>query len=131
MVVSPAARRGGLGRTLLAEAAGELYTNGAPAVFGEVNDPRLPGESEAWPRLLRNQRWGARVVDARYIQPALAPGLARDRGLLLIVLPPIPALAAATVWAFVRELYDVTEHGPPDEEISIADPVRLVELCAT
>lgn len=128
MVVSPAARRSGLGRALLTEAADELYASGAPAVFGEVNDPRLPGDAEAWPRLLRNQRWGARVLDARYIQPALAPGLDRDRGLVLIVLPPIPALTASTVWAFVRELYAVTEHGRPDPEVAIADPIRLTSL---
>jgi len=128
MVVSPRARRSGLGRTLLTESTAELYAAGAPAVFGEVTDPRRSSEPDAWPRLVRNQRWGARVIDARYIQPALGPGLARDHDLVLIVLPPVRALAAATVWAFVRELYAITEGGLPDPAIVIADPVGLVEL---
>ena len=97
-------------------------------MFGEVNDPRLPGDDSAWDRLRRNQRWGARVITGRYIQPALGPGLERDRGLVLIVLPPLPVLSAAVVNAFIAELYDVTEHGAPDAGIAISDPVELVEL---
>jgi hypothetical protein len=116
---------------LLTEATHELHAAGAPAVFGEVTDPRRSSEPDAWPRLLRNQRWGARVIDARYIQPALGPGLARDSDLVLIVLPPLRPVTAATVWSFVRELYAVTEGGLPDPAIAITDPVMLVELCPT
>jgi GNAT superfamily N-acetyltransferase len=137
MVVAPDARRTGLGKRLQSEAAAELYAAGAPAVFGEVDDPRpLRGDPAevAWARLERNQRWGARVLGppARYIQPALGPGLARDRGLVLIVLagaaPPPAELDGAIPRSFVEELYAVTEGGPPDAEVAFPDRVPLIEL---
>jgi len=135
MVVAPSARRGGLGKRLLGEAAAELYAGGAPAVFGEVDDPRRAHAEPAdapWRRLERNQRWGARVLGARYVQPALGPGLARDRDLVLIVLAggaPLPtSLDGSIPRGFVEELYEITEGGPPDEEISFPDRVPLVEL---
>jgi hypothetical protein len=134
MVVAPGARRLGLGQRLQTEAAIELHEAGAAAVFGEINDPlRVTSEpaTVAWERLQRNQRWGARVVDTRYVQPALGPGLARDRSLVMIALagatPLPPALSGATVRRFIDELYAVTEGGPPDPEIAIPDVVRLVE----
>lgn len=120
MVVAPAARRRGLGEQLLREAVSALA---APVVLGEVNDPRVHGEGEE--RLARFERWGARVLDVRYVQPKLGPGLARDRGLVLIAFPPVPAeIDGATVRAFVDELYAVTEGGPPDPEIAIPEIVR-------
>ena len=137
MVVAPRARRTGLGKRLQTEAAAELFAGGAAAVFGEVDDPRpLRGEPAgvAWTRLERNQRWGARVLGmpARYVQPALGPGLQRDRGLVLIALAgaaPLPAdLDGAIPRGFVEELYAVTEGGPPDEENAFPDRVSLVEL---
>ncbi len=134
MVVAPAARNRGLGKQLQDAAVAALFARGASAVFGELDDPRLPVHAPdvAWARLIRNQRWGARVVDTRYIQPALAPGLARDRGLLLIALAgttPLPSMISGSiVRGFVDELYDVTEHGPPDPEIAIAGSIPLLEL---
>jgi hypothetical protein len=123
MVVAPAARGRGLGERLLRDAVSALD---APLVLGEVNDPRVHGE---WARLARFQRWGARVLDARYVQPALGPGLARDRGLLLIAFAPLPEMVdGALVRAFVDELYAATEGGAPDPEIAIPDRVALVEL---
>jgi GNAT superfamily N-acetyltransferase len=140
-VVAPEARRGGLGRRLLEGATAELYAAGARAVLGEVVDPRRPrspGDPDpepadaAWARLERNQRWGARVLAARYVQPALGPGLVRDRGLVLIALPgpaPLPAeLDGAIPRAFARELYAITEGGPPDAEIAFPERVPLIEL---
>jgi GNAT superfamily N-acetyltransferase len=142
-VVAPGARRGGLGRQLLDGAAAELYAAGARAVFGEVIDPRRPRRPRAphdepaeaaWARLERNQRWSARVLapPARYVQPALGPGLPRDRGLVLIALAgaaPLPAeLDGAIPRGFVEELYAVTEGGAPDEEIAFPDRVALIEL---
>lgn len=130
MVVAPAARRLGLGKRLQNGAAAKLFARGALAVFGEINDPA--GSEVARARLARNQRWGARVVDIRYVQPALAPGLARDRGLVLIALAgaqPLPAeMRGEVIRNFVAELYDVTEHGPPDPEIEIPEAVRLLTL---
>jgi GNAT superfamily N-acetyltransferase len=140
MVIAPAARRQGLGRQLQREAALSLFAQGAPAVFGEVNDPRLAGSGvdeplEAmWRRLERNQAWGARVVETRYIQPALAPGLSRDHGLCLIALAgeaPLPeTIAGGIVRSFVEELYTVTEGAGPDAELvaSIPERIALIEL---
>jgi len=136
-VVAPRVRRHGLGQWLLADAVAALYAAGVRMVFGEVNDPRLPraddpGRAAAWARLERYQRWGWRVVAARYVQPALGPDRARDRGLLLLARPdaaPPPAeLDGAIPRAFVEELYEVTEGGPPDEEIGFPDRVPLIEL---
>jgi GNAT superfamily N-acetyltransferase len=140
MVIAPVAQRHGLGRRLQREAALAMFAAGAPAVFGEVNDPRLAGRGvdepidAMWRRLERNQAWGARVVDARYVQPALAPGLSRDHGLCLIALAseqPLPAtLPGAIVRDFVEELYDVTEGAAPDGELvsGIPEHVALIEL---
>jgi GNAT superfamily N-acetyltransferase len=120
MVVAPSARRSGLGRELQMAATRELRDRGALAVFGEVNDPRSShdGESadEAWTRLERNQRWGARVVDVRYVQPDLGHG--RDRGLLLIALDEQRReLPGELVRGFVAELFEANEGGPPDAEL--------------
>jgi GNAT superfamily N-acetyltransferase len=137
MVVAPEARRAGLGKRLQSEAAAELYAAGAPAVFGEIDDPRpLRGEPAevAWTRLERNQRWRARVLGppARYVQPSLGPGLPRDRGLVLILLagaaPLPPELAGAIPRGFVEELYAAAEGGPPDAEVAFPDRVPLIEL---
>jgi GNAT superfamily N-acetyltransferase len=140
MVVAPAARRRGLGRRLQADAIATMFAAGAPAVFGEVNDPRLAGTGaldepidETWERLVRNENWGARVVDCRYVQPALGPGLARDRGLCLIAHAgdePLPdTMPGAIVRAFVGELYEKTEGARDDELLAqIPDTVRLIEL---
>jgi GNAT superfamily N-acetyltransferase len=140
MVIAPAARRQGLGKRLQRDAATTLFAAGAPAVFGEVNDPRRAGDGvdeppEAmWRRLERNQAWGARVVDVRYVQPALADGLARDHGLCLIALaggqPLPPAIAGEIVRDFVGELYAITEGRAPDPAIlaAIPDRIPLLEL---
>jgi GNAT superfamily N-acetyltransferase len=140
MVIAPAARRHGLGRRLQREAADALFAAGAPAVFGEVNDPRRIGEGvhepldAMWRRLERNQAWGARVVEVRYVQPALAPGLERDHGLCLIALsdrePLPPTMPGRLVCDFVDELYTLTEGAAPDPELLAAIPeqVPLVEL---
>lgn len=112
MVVAPAHRGHGLGQRLLRDAIAAL---GASIVLGEVVDPERAPSDEARERLARFQRWGARVLDGRYIQPALGPGLARDRSLLLVAFPPLPDALDGVAW-FVRELYRVTEGGPPDHE---------------
>lgn len=130
LVVAPGARTRGLGRALLQGAVRALTAQAAPVVLGEVNDPRVHGTG--WDRLVRFQRWGARVLEARYVQPALGPGLARDRRLVLIAFAgetPLPAeLAGAPVREFVDELYAATEGGAPDAEVVIPDRLRLVEL---
>ena len=135
MAVAHAHRGRGLGKRLQTEAAAALFADGAAAVFGEINDPRTtalePAET-AWNRLERNQRWGARVVATRYVQPALGSGLARDRELLLIAIAgaePLPAvLPGALVRGFIDELYAICEGGPPDPEIAIGPRVALVQI---
>jgi hypothetical protein len=142
VVVAPAARRSGLGKTLRTGAARTLYADGARAVFGEVNDPRVPhsyeSAEETWRRLERYQRWGSRVLDIRYVQPSLGPGLERDRGLVLLRhagdAPPIAHMPGAVVKGFIGEFYEITEEGRPvDDELrailgGIPDQVRLFEL---
>jgi GNAT superfamily N-acetyltransferase len=140
MAIAPAARRQGLGKRLQRDAALAMFAAGARAVFGEVNDPRLVGlgvdepVEAMWRRLERNQAWGARVVDTRYVQPALAPGLLRDHGLCLVALAgelPLPAtLPGRIVRDFVEELYAATEGAPPGDELVAAIPadVALIEL---
>ena len=126
LVVAPHARGQGIGERLLRAAVGDLDT---AIVLGEVNDPRIRGE---WSRLRRFQRWGARVIEGRYVQPALGEGLARDRGLLLIALAGVQPLDTAIdgvrVRSFIRELYAVTEGGAVDDEVAFADEARLVSL---
>jgi GNAT superfamily N-acetyltransferase len=140
MVIAPAARRQGLGKRFQREAALTLFAAGARAVFGEINDPRLAGAGvdepveNMWRRLERNQAWGARTLDLRYVQPALAPGLSRDHGLCLIALAGEqalpPAMPGAIVRDFVHELYAVTEGAAPDHDTlaGIAEQVRLLVL---
>lgn len=123
VVVAPSHRRHGLGRALIDGAVARLVGDGARAVFAEVNDPERTGE---WERLARFRRWGARVVDARYIQPSLGEGLARDRGLLLIAFAPAgETIAGAIVRSFVEELYRATEGGAPDPDVAIPDVCAL------
>ena len=142
VVVAPEARRGGLGKTLRSGAARTLYQGGARAVFGEVNDPRVPHayetSEESWRRLERYQRWGSRVLDIRYVQPSLGPGLERDRGLVLLRhagdAPPVPHMPGGVVRDFLAEFYAITEDGRPlDDELravidGVPDEVRLLEL---
>lgn len=117
MVVAPSHRQRGLGLELQRAAVRELS---ARVVFGEV----LPAKLE------RNLRWGARIVDLQYIQPALGPGLVRDRGLILLALgggEPLPdALPGDVVRAFLEELYAATEGGPLDPAIHIGPTVGLI-----
>jgi hypothetical protein len=97
MVVAPAARRGGLGERLFREAAAQLRARGARCVLGEV---------EGQERIARFAKWGARVLDIEYVQPALAPGLRRDASLRLIA---VGEAERGDVLAFIDELYTVCE----------------------
>jgi len=133
MVIAPHARGTGLGKQLQLAAVRDLHARGAPLVLGEINDPRittLEPPADAWNRLERNIRWGARVLGMRYIQPALGPGLSRDRQLLLIALAGDAALPdqidGSIVRAFVDELYSITENSPPDDAIVIPDKIPLL-----
>lgn len=110
LVVAPHARGQGVGKRLLDDALAVLRGRGVRAVFGEINDPdtqtREP-PAVAHARLDRFLRWGARLVDVRYVQPALAPGLARDETLRLVAFGPYDHAGAV---AFVDELSAVLRH---------------------
>lgn len=75
-----------------------------------------------------------RALDLRYVQPALAPGLARNRGLCLLALAgdaPLPeTIDGARARAFLTELYAIAEGNTPDRELlaGIPDRVGLIEL---
>ena len=102
MVVAPHARGQGLGKALIDDALGVLAD--APAVYGEVNDPATQTREPvdvAQRRLAMFERWGARVVELRYVQPALAPGLVPDETLRLIAWRDTDPVLAAR---FVDEL---------------------------
>jgi GNAT superfamily N-acetyltransferase len=140
MVVAPAARRQGLGRRLQHETAAELFAAGARAVFTELSDPRHIGDRtdepahDRWRRIVRNQAWGARVLDIRYVQPALAPGLVRGHGLCLAALSGGRALPASLPGPIVRdfldELFSIAEGASPEPAMlaEIPDRVALIEL---
>jgi GNAT superfamily N-acetyltransferase len=123
LVVAPAAREAGLGRSLLDGARRALAARAQArgltlrAVFGEVADAA---------RLARFERWGARAVEIDYVQPSLGPGLARDPDLRLIAFfdgEPPATLPGAVVADFVRELYAMTEGG--GGEMGVPAEVRL------
>lgn len=125
LVVAPSSRRAGVGRTLLAHARRSLADRAAArgltlaAVFGEITDPRRGDAPDAWPRLERFQRWGARVVEHPYVQPSLAAGLPRDFGLRLIAFfedDPPPTLPGPTLARFLRDFFLVTEGVPLDDD---------------
>jgi GNAT superfamily N-acetyltransferase len=97
LVVAPHVRNRGLGEQMFRDAAAELRARGARAVLGEVH-----GED----RLRRFARWGAHVLDVPYVQPSMAPGLARDADLVLIA---VGEAERGDVEAFIDELYTVCE----------------------
>lgn len=126
IVVAPDQRGRGIGRRLQTSAVERLYARGVSLVLGELDDPRGGTDPIKWERVRRNQRWGAQVLDVRYIQPSLGSG--RDRQLVLIALPPIPPIDAAVLRAFIAEFYEATEGGSPDPEIDIPDRIGVLAL---
>ena len=135
LVVAPGARRRGLGRRLLDGARAALRDHAAAsgvtpaAIFGEVADPAVGDDPDAAARLARFRRWGARVVEARYVQPALGAGLARDRHLRLIGFfdgAPPAAIDGAIVAGFLREFYAATEGGDPADDPELAAVIAAI-----
>lgn len=131
LVVAPDQRGQGLGKRLQTAAVEGLYARGARLVLGELNDPRrttLEPADAAWERVHRNQRWGARVIDARYVQPSLGAG--RDRQLLLIALAgsqPLPsAIDGALVRAFLERGHGGWAPGSRDRDPRRATAGRAV-----
>ncbi|WP_159081364.1 GNAT family N-acetyltransferase [Nocardioides sediminis] len=116
LATAPAHRGTGLGGTLVAEHAHHWPTLGLGTVLGEVHDPRLhPETADERPmdRLRFYDRHGARLVGVPWIQPALSPDTRRSRGMLLIVLPPVPkAIPAGDLIAWATDYYLEAEGAP-------------------
>ncbi|MFK3981001.1 hypothetical protein ACI2K4_11560 [Micromonospora sp. NPDC050397] len=97
LVVAPGARGTGIGGYLYAEVVEGWRSGYAPcAILAEVESPThhtgSPAYGDPAARLRFYQRRGARLLDVPYLQPALAPGLARVDGLLLLALHVAPEL---------------------------------------
>lgn len=120
LVVDAEWRRRGFAR-LLVEAALQRLELSAKAdgqtlrgVFTEVHDPRgqtLGDTMEPLARVRTLQRLGARALDVPYVQPELAPGQGRARGLILMAFvrhsgdgPPNGAVVRDFLSAFYRLL---------------------------
>lgn len=98
LAVSGSTRGGGVGGVLLKAGLKRWLGGGARIVLGEVERPDRfeghPHHGDPARRLAFYERLGATVLDVAYFQPAIAEGMARLPGLLLVVLAaadPAPA----------------------------------------
>jgi ribosomal protein S18 acetylase RimI-like enzyme len=154
VAVDPDFRRVGLGRELVTRGLEVLRRDadeqGKPlrAVFAEVHDPDAAAESpreevmDPTERVSFFAKLGGRRIPIPYVQPALARGSGRARGLQLIVLcseAEKRTLRSAVVRDFVTELYERSEDRPPspnDPEFRAmtqalaADSIQLAPLNA-
>ena len=154
LAVDPDFRRVGLGRDLVRRGLEALRRDaedrGKPlrAVFAEVHDPEAATQSsreevmDPTERVSFFAKLGARRLPIPYVQPGLARGRDRARGLQLIVFctePEQRELPSAVARDFVTELYELSEDGPvspDDSEFSAmtralaADSIQLAPLNA-
>jgi len=143
LAVDAAERGRGLSRALFDQAADALHRDAAAdggtlaAIFGEIHDPaRIAPEDDViapWDRQRIMHRLGARRVPIAYVQPGLAPGAGRARGLMLVAFGA-DTLPTQTVRAFLSELY--AELGASEDDADLdrtfvgldADEVELDPL---
>src|SRR4051812_36946815 len=146
LAVDAVERGRGLSRALFEHAAKALHGDAAAdgetlaAIFGEIHDPaRIAPEDDViapWDRQRIMHRLGARRVPIAYVQPGLALGAARARGLMLVAFGA-DTLPAQTVRAFLAELYEVLGAGEDDADLDRAfvgldtDEVELDPLVLT
>ncbi|RHA44239.1 N-acetyltransferase [Cellulomonas rhizosphaerae] len=130
LAVGSGGRGGGVGGTLLAAALTAWQADLDPlVVLAEIEDPALhTGSPEHGDPAARERfylRRGARRLPLAYVQPALAPGLARVPGMLLLalavrgsVVAPDDAwhLPAAPVRDFLLGYYTRSEGRVPDDD---------------
>jgi hypothetical protein len=77
-------------------------------VLGEVHDPAHADDpAVAHARIAWFARRGARVVEARYVQPDL--GFGRDPHLKLIAFTDAATLDGGALRAFLREFHEIVE----------------------
>lgn len=91
LAVAPNARSGGVGSRLLRETLALWEERYSPVlVIAEVEHPGFhgsdPGRGDPAARLRFYDRFGAKLIDMPYFQPALRPGSKRVTGLLLLLL---------------------------------------------
>lgn len=129
LAVGPGGRGGGVGGALLEAALSRWQADLDPlVVLAEIEDPDLHvGSVEHGDPSARERfyvRRGARRLPLAYVQPSLAPGLARVPGMLLLALAVRPSLVAAdATWLlpaapvhdFLVDYYTRSEGHPPDD----------------
>lgn len=114
LAVSGTTRGGGIGGVLLdAGVRHWLRQDGVAVVLGEVERPDVftahPDHGDPVRRLAFYERHGAAVLDMPYYEPPLREGMARLRGLVLVVLAgtdpaPPPRILTTAETAGVRDV---------------------------
>ncbi len=119
LAVSPDSRSLGVGGRLLSHLAALWAEIGCTLVLAEVHDPRGhvdTADEHPEARLRFYARGGARVLDAPFVQPALAGG-ERVPDMLLLVMagPEVPAIPAAPLREWVLQYYRDCEGAEPTD----------------
>lgn len=147
LAVSAASRGTGAGGALVAEITRRLVERpGTCAVLAEVARPDAhatdPLHGDPARRLTFYARQGARALNLPYFQPALGPGMDRERGMLLIVLGAEPScvrgdrfVATAQLRAFIDEYLAESGDRPLEDDAegralaeAMREPVELLPL---
>ncbi len=117
LVVAPELRGRGIGQLMLdhVEALGEAdarraHGSGLRGIVAEMNDPFRTAPAadtmDPFDRAALWHRWGFRLIDMPYVQPALSEGQSAVECLMLLgkpLLPPFDAWPAADVQAVIRD----------------------------
>lgn len=133
LAVDPTVRGKGIGSTLVRHAQQVWFPALSPLLLlGEVEDPRKHediGFGAPWPRFRLYGRFGARVLDLPYLQPALRPGCDRVRDLVLMAFATTPSaysgpdrVDGGPIGCCLREYFASCEQdragGRPDTELA-------------
>ena len=143
LAISPRARSGGLGGSLLQEAVARWSSRGH--VVAEIEFPDStsahPDHGDPRARARFYQRHGAMVIDLPYVQPSMGPGLPRVP-MLLVLLPPRSGRAPSSLPTeplrrFMNAYFggDVAQHDEDEDlrridEALAGDAVSLIPLNA-
>lgn len=130
LAVSPASRGSGIGSALLHHGLEHWSQELSPRlILGEVEDPREHHDAQYGDprrRFLLYRRFGARVLQLPYFQPALRPSGSRVRGLLLMVFLAEPeayvgpaTVAGQPLDCFIREYIAESEGHLADKDTEL------------